>query len=146
MRTAKRLKIAILVMLLAGLYLLFQGGQLFVKQEPPAPPEVKVKAEPPVSISPAPQESVSSGDSVSFGESGSMALSPAPRTPAASQANSDYSYTIKKEKKELQILPGVTYVPSEGVNIKTASKDETIQLQRDHSYNTDYQVLWKKKY
>jgi len=144
MRTAKLLKIAILVMLLAGLYLLFQGGQLFVKQEPPAPREVK--AEPPVSISPAPQESVSSVESVSSGESGSMALSPVPRTPAASQANSDYSYTIKKEKKELQILPGVTYAPSEGVNIKTASKDETIQLQRGHSYNTDYQVLWKKKY
>jgi hypothetical protein len=147
MKKGKLLRIAILVILLVGLYLFFQGGQLFVKQVPPAPPEVQT--EPPATPSAAPLENVSSVSSGvgDVSQSSSLALSPAPRTGDLSQASSDYSYSIKKpEKKELQILPGVSYVPKEGVSIKTASKDETIQIQRDRSYNTDYQVLWKKKY
>lgn len=148
MKKAKLLKTALLVTVLAALYLFSQGGQVFVKQAPPLPPEVKTEP-PAASVSPAPPETVSSGDSAaaqSGGQSGSLTLAPVPRGQDTLPANSDYSYTIKNEKKELQILPGVTYAPRDGVSIKTSSKDEVIQLQRDHSSNTDYQVLWKKKF
>lgn len=147
MRKSKLLRIAILVILLLGIYLFVQGGPLFVKQAPPAPqPPAEGKAEPPAVVSPPAQQPVSSGGG-GQGQSDSMALEHSPRSVDTSQTNTDYSYSIRNEKKkEYLVLPGVTYVPKEGVNIKTAVPDETIHLSRDHSYHSDYQVLWQKKY
>jgi hypothetical protein len=57
-----------------------------------------------------------------------------------------YSLSLKKDSNERQITPAVSITPGKGVNVKLPGKDETIELEKDHSYSSDYQVVWKKKF
>lgn len=139
----KLLKIGLLVVLLVGLYFFFQGGATFMTNKPSMPPTIKTEA--PAPLPPAKQQTVTTA--AESPSSGTVELSTESyHTQSAPQNNSDLSYSLKRENKERQITPGVTFVPGQGISIKTDNKDETVQLQRDHTYNGDYQVMWKKKY
>ncbi|HWQ61867.1 MAG TPA: hypothetical protein VN521_06120, partial [Negativicutes bacterium] len=74
-------------------------------------------------------------------EETSKAFTPSPTAVA------DYSYSLKQQRSERTILPGVTVGPGKAVSVKTANKDETIRITRDSTYpSSDYQVMWQKKY
>jgi hypothetical protein len=136
------LKIALLVVLLVGLYFFFQGGALVVTDKPSEPSTSKTEVP---AISPANQKSET--PAAQAPTSGTIALSEEARNnQAVPQANPEFSCSLKKEDNERKIAPGVAVIPGQGISIKTDAKDETVMLQRDHTYNGDYQVLWKKKY
>jgi hypothetical protein len=136
--------LVILIALLAGLYAVWQGGNLTTKEKPPAPAETKTAVPAP----PKAEETEVPATAEETARSGQMQLSPAPGSfTSAPRADADFSYSLKKDSTERELLPGVTYDPGQGVNIKLNNKQESIQLQRDHTYpTTDYQILWKKKY
>lgn len=129
----------ILALAAAG-YFALQGGPAAVKS-PPQPAPTAPAAAPAAGerlAAPAPQDQP---------RTGRMELADAPRpfTPAAPAGQ--FSYSLKKENNERVILPGVTYSSAEGVSIKTAARNETIQIRRDPGNQAgDYQVMWQKKY
>lgn len=59
----------------------------------------------------------------------------------------EQSYSIKNEKKEIPITPGVSLQPGKSVNVKIPGGEEVIRIQRDKTYHPGgYNVLWEKKY
>lgn len=142
-KTAWRLALIAVLVAIAGL--LVHAGLVALQSPPPAsPPEQTPAAAPaaPVAQEPAPSAAAEQ-------RSGQMRMAEAPKTftPSPSAA-ADYSDSLKQPKERaIPILPGVTYSSGKGVSVKTANKDETIRITRDSTYpNTDYQVLWQKKY
>ncbi|MDR7867001.1 MAG: hypothetical protein RIN56_09275 [Sporomusaceae bacterium] len=137
-------QLAIVLTLVTTAFLLVQAGFFAVQGPPPAPPAATPAAVPPaqpVAESPSPAPAAN--------RSGQMKLADKPEafTPAPAAAV-EYSYTLKKQSNERVILPGVTIMSgAKGVSIKTADKDETVQIKRDDTYPTSaYQVMWHKKY
>jgi hypothetical protein len=136
--------IAVSLVLVGGLAFAQIGGNFTVSQKPAAtvtqnlPPAPSAIVQEP-KATPLPERSFASGKLEMAPESKTLYSSSAP-------GEGDYSYTLRREKKEVVITSGVSYVPGEGLNIKTAKPDEVVQIQRDNSYNTDYQVMLKKKY
>jgi hypothetical protein len=135
-------RLAVLIILAAAAYLAVTAGPTAVKTPPAAPPEQTPAAAPPAAPSGENQPAASGP------RSGQMRLADAPDTFAPLRPEpADYTYTLKKERKERAIAPGVTYVPGEGIHIKTSGKDATIRITRDTTYQaSDYQVMWHKKY
>lgn len=59
----------------------------------------------------------------------------------------EQSYSIRNEKKEIYITPGVTLQPGKSINIKIPGGDEMIRVQRDKNYHPGgYNVLVEKKF
>lgn len=59
----------------------------------------------------------------------------------------EHSYSIRNEKKEIYITPGVTLQPGKSINIKIPGEDEIIRVQRDKNYHPGgYNVLVEKKF
>lgn len=150
MRKKSLTGIVVIVMLLVGLYFFFPSGEKLVEQPRPVIEDTNQESS---SASPetqtAAQLAKDSSSSDFHGEQTvRLRLSPASSGGSDSAYSpADFSYSIKRENKEVEILPGVTYA-KRSVCIKTANKDETVQLQRQHldNSNTDYRVLWQKKY
>jgi hypothetical protein len=66
---------------------------------------------------------------------------------STARPDAEFSYSLTKVKKVRTILPGVIYQSGEGVIVKLDNEQETIQIKRGRTYNTNqYQVFWKKKY
>lgn len=58
-----------------------------------------------------------------------------------------HSYSIKNEKKERAITPGVILQSGKSINVKIPDSEEIIRVQRDKTYHPGgYNVLWEKKY
>jgi hypothetical protein len=137
-------RLAIVLALLTAAFLLVQAGFFAVQDPPPGPPAAEPAAAPPAQPAAESPSPAATGN-----RSGQMKLADKPEafTPAPA-ADADYSYTLKKQNNERVILPGVTIMSgAKGVSIKTADKDETVQIKRDSTYPTSaYQVMWQKKY
>lgn len=59
----------------------------------------------------------------------------------------EQSYSIKNEKKEIPITPGVSLQPGKSVNVKVPGEEEFIRVQRDKVYHPGgYNVLLEKKF
>ncbi len=139
-------RLAVLLILAAAAYLAVAAGPPVAQTPPAASPEHTPAAMPPAPAGdrqPAPAPA-----SVSAARSGQMRLSEAPDTFVSSQPQpAGYTYSLKKEHKEHAVMPGVTFVPGDGVHIKTSDKETTIRITRDPTYPaSDYQVMWHKKY
>ena len=139
-------RLAIVLTLITTAFLLVQAGFFAVQGPPPAEPVAGPAVAPPaqpVAENPSPAAAAN--------RSGQMKLADKPDafTPAPA-ADDEYSYTLKKQSNERVILPGVTIMSgsgAKGVSIKTADRDETVQIKRDATYPTSaYQVMWQKKY
>lgn len=137
-------RLAIVLALITAAFLLVQAGFFTVKTPPPKPPAVA-----PAAVPSAPPAAENPTPAAAGNPSGQMRLADKPEafTPAPADT-ADYSYSLKKPNDERAILPGVTVMSGvKGVNIKTAEKDETIQIKRDSTYpSSAYQVMWQKKY
>lgn len=137
-------RLAIILALLTAAFLLVQAGFFAVQGPPPAPPVAEPAVAPP-----APPAAVNPSPAAPGNRSGQMKLADKPEafTPVP-VADADHSYTLKKQSDERVILPGVTIMSgAKGVSIKTADKDETVQIKRDSTYPASaYQVMWQKKY
>jgi hypothetical protein len=136
----RRLVLALALVTVA--FLLVHTGFFAVKSPPPAPPAPTPAAAPPAPPAP-PAETPA--PAAAGGRNGQMRLADKPETYAPTPpADADYSYSLKKQDNRRVILPGVSYVPGQGIDIKTSGKDATVQIKRDSTY--DYQVMWQKKY
>jgi len=136
-------RLAIVLALITAAYLLVHAGFFAVQSPPPATP-----GQAPATAPAATPAGESLPPAAPGPQSGQMKMAEAPRsfTPSPPAAT-DYSYSLRKQNNERAILPGVTISPGQGVNIKTANKDENIQIKRDSTYPaSDYQVMWQKKY
>lgn len=134
-------RLAIILTLLAAIgYFALPGTPTSVKSPPPVgkPPSAPAHVPAGVENLPAPAAEPRTGRMEMSSSPPSFA--PTPSAPAT------LSYSLKKENSERTILPGVTYSPGQGVNIKTANTNETVQIKRDAGQTTDYQVMWQKKY
>ncbi len=137
-------RLAIIVALFAALGLLAHAGLVAVNSAKPAAPQERAPvAVPTPPAAPEPPPATAAGP-----RNEQMRLAEAPKlfTPAPPAAT-DYSYSLRQQRDERTILPGVTIGPGKALNVKTAKKDETIRITRDSTYpSSDYQVLWQKKY
>ncbi len=137
-------RLAIVLTLITTVFLLVQAGFFAVQGPPPSPPAAE-----PAAVPPAQPVAESPSPAAAANRSGQMKLADKPEafTPAPA-ADAEYSYTLKKQSNERVILPGVTIMSgAKGISIKTADKDETVQIKRDATYPTSaYQVMWHKKY
>ncbi len=142
-KTAWRLALIAALVAIAGL--LAHAGLVALQGSPPASPPQQA----PAAATAVPAAREPSPEAAAEPRSGQMRMAEAPKTftPSPSAA-ADYSDSLKKPRERtIPILPGVTYSTGNGVSVKTANKDETIRITRDSTYpNTDYQVLWQKKY
>lgn len=138
------LRLAIVLALVTAAFLFVQAGFFAVQGPPPAQP-----AAAPAAVPPAQPVAESPSPAAAANRSGQMKLADKPETFTPAPADdAEYSYTLKKQSNERVILPGVTIMSGvKGVSIKTADKDETVQIKRDTTYPTSaYQVMWQKKY
>jgi len=136
--------LAIVLALLTAAFLFVQAGFFAVQGPPPSPPAAEPAAAPP-----APAAAETPSPAASGTRSGQMKLADKPKAfEPGPPVDADYSYTLRKNGGEREILPGVTIMSgTKGVSIKTADKDETIQIKRDSTNSTsDIQVMWQKKH
>jgi hypothetical protein len=134
--------------LLIALYIFAQG--FFVTTEPDKTPVTETKPAD-VHNSPVRSEGQAPASSDPAGPAGpqKMELSPAEKrlTKTKQTVVEDFTYSLKKERKEKQITPGVSYESGKGINMKIPDQEETVQIRRDHTYREgEYRVLWEKKY
>lgn len=142
-KATRRLAIIGAIAVLVGL--LFSGVWLVARKNPPVASPTPAPVAAPVAPAAAEEPSPAPSAEAAHGQL-KMAGQPRAFTPSSSAAD-DFSYSLRQERTERTILPGVTYSPSQGVNVKTADKDATIRITRDATYTTtDYQVMWHKKY
>lgn len=132
------------VALLAAVY---YAGHVYEawKQQPP-PPAAGPATPPPQpekpQLQPQPEKPPAAAGQPRTGQ---MRLEPEPKEEPAEQT-AGFAESRKKESDKT-ILPGVTLNPGgQGVCIQLADKNETIQLKRNASESTDYQMMWQKKF
>lgn len=77
-----------------------------------------------------------------------MRLSPEPIQFSGSDPTNpeDYSMSLKKKNRDIDIAPNVVVRPGEGVVIKSSDTAESIKIKRDKEYRKEYQVLYEKRY
>ncbi|VBB07623.1 Hypothetical protein LUCI_2888 [Lucifera butyrica] len=164
MRNSLMLRVIILIIVLTGICLLVQGipdgggkNPVPARQKADTPADTR-------SVAPVEKQPVHSGFPAGTGENrtGTLRLVPEPQTVVSpSRPTADISYSIRKEKKQdYPIMPGVTFEPGEGLNIKTADAADGIQVRREGiniklsndpdaasiQINRDHQILWQKKF
>ncbi len=113
-------------------------------EAPEKPPERRPEQPPPVKQPPLESrepEEEEDQESISVRED-------LPQQKAGQQKSIKFSETLKKENKTYEITPGLTLKPGEGVSVKFSEEQkEEIILKKDRTApNSQYQMLWQRKY
>jgi hypothetical protein len=84
-----------------------------------------------------------------FENKNKMELSPVPISVSQREPVNleKHSYSIKNEKKEIKLTPGVSFQPGKSITVKIPGEEEVIKVKRDKIYHPDsLNMLWEKKY